>query len=236
MRKLVYAGAIWMAMSVGASTATAASFNLDLTDGSAQFVEELNGSGAFGEGNSLVYSNGQITATVNSYSVLENDEQFSISHSTSWAGGLGVCNSVELAEGCSSGPHALDNKYGTDVLVFVFDHIIDFSSVDVGYARNDADLDWIVGTGGLDFSLEGIALLDLDLSLAIANTGHSENSSTRTDSISGTGNILIVAAEFDGRNDQIKISGVGGTALQPIPLPPAVLLFASALIPLLRLR
>lgn len=219
-----------------ATVANASAIHFDLSSDSSHFVSETPGDGSRGEGNVLNYASSGVNLSVSSYTLLGSDTTFSDSDTRSFRSGLGVCNTIELSGSCGTGPHTMDNRGSRDVLVFVFDHVIDFTSVTIGYVGSDADIDWLVGLGGLDLDLEGLSLAGLGASLAIDASGSNEGNTTRSAAISGVGNVLIVAAQLTESNDEIKIKAVRGEVLAPVPLPPAAVLLFSALAPLLRRR
>lgn len=59
--------------------------------------------------------------------------------------GLGVVNQYENAS--STGPHATDNQYGTDVVRLKFSSAVTLTSVGVGWVGGDSDLSVLAWTG-----------------------------------------------------------------------------------------
>jgi hypothetical protein len=53
------------------------------------------------------------------------------------ANGLGVVNSTENP--ATTGPHAIDNQYGTDAILLTFSKAVNLTSVGIGWAGNDTD-------------------------------------------------------------------------------------------------
>lgn len=64
-----------------------------------------------------------------------------------WGGtaGLGVVNKYE--DPSATGPHAIDNQYGTDMLLLSFSQAVDLTSIGLGWTGSDKDFSILAWTG-----------------------------------------------------------------------------------------
>lgn len=167
----------------------------------------------------------------------------------SWGTGLGICNRDEgvVSGGCSINEHEIDTLNRDDLLVLVFDQVVNFEYLTVdpyngpGSDANDRDIIYWTGTVGAmpDLSTETFATLD-QLAGFGAETQSAASSSYQpyTHELSGTGNVLLVAGDYHDlyckkrnvKNDvECEAYKVSNIVVSVIPVPAAVWLFGSAL-------
>lgn len=139
-----------LAMALWASSASAAWIYVDLT------TPDTSNSGI---GNVLTYDLGSgLTMTVTSWSTTGAGGTLEAAQTKIWGGGLGVCNENE---NCSNSPnHAMDNSSYIDMLLFTFNMPVDPIRVKIGWAENDSDMNYWIGSES-NPTMAGLALANL---------------------------------------------------------------------------
>lgn len=64
-----------------------------------------------------------------------------------WGSGYGLGTVNKYENPSDTGPHAVDNQYGTDMLLLVFTTAVDITQVSLGWIGSDADLSILAWTG-----------------------------------------------------------------------------------------
>ena len=178
-------------------------------------------------GNVLNYSNGGVTATVTSWSLLTDGANFTKAATGRWGSGLGVCNSAEIASapnGCTDPQHTMDNDGQKDFILFQFNQSVDpLSLVVTAFSTGDSDLSyWTGNTAASTTLLVGQTLAGLG---GLGFGGQLENldntaTNPRTAAlVSGNVNSLLIAASLinaDCVKDYIK---VGSLTVDSAPVP-----------------
>ncbi len=68
-----------------------------------------------------------------------------------WSGGLGVVNAYETPS--ATGPHATDNRYGTDAILLHFTSAVSLTNVGIGWSGSSHTVTGLSGNQDSDFSV-----------------------------------------------------------------------------------
>lgn len=176
-----------LAMALWASSASAAWIYVDL---------KTPDSSNTGIGNVLSYDLGNgLTMSVTSWSTTGNNGTLAAARTSIYGGGLGVCNSGEVANGCNSPNHAMDNSGYNDFLLFTFNMTVDPIKVKIGWSNGDSDMNYWVGSEA-NPNMAGLALANLGTE-GFGPQYNSDGSGARWfDVDGGSGLSLLLAAEL----------------------------------------
>jgi hypothetical protein len=188
-----------------ATTAGAATINFSSADDT----------GVSTYGNSLAFSSDGIGVTARAFAETgaatgSGYYRFQTAEVFSWSTGLGICNRTEGTANvtCDNNGHEIDTGGRDDLLVLVFDQVVNFSSLTVlpfdgaGSDPNDRDVIYRVGNlaalpdlAGYSFdTLGGIAGVGAEV-LSAASSGYDPF----THALSGSGNVLFVSGNYHDR-------------------------------------
>lgn len=214
------------------------------------------GSNGGGYGNSLSFTDGAVSFDVYAFGetgaetpVSSQYYSFETAEIYSWATGLGSCNRQEgmVGSGCSASEHEVDTINRDDLLVFVFDQVVDFNFLTVdpyngpGSDANDRDIIYWAGTVA---SLPDLTSETFDTLAGLfgpeTHQSASEGYAPYTHSLSGTGNIFLLSGNYHDLSckahnsnreecEAYKIADISFTATT-VPVPAAFWLFGTAII------
>lgn len=212
-------------LSVGATTADAATLTFNLTSG--------NGSGntagrTFTQGGVTVYATAWYTASSST------GADFTSAFLQQYSTGLGVCNGAEGGSNCGSPQHQVDNVSQRDYVLFLFSEAVEIDAVRVApYGRQDTDASYWFGNVA---TVPGLSLAnrDLDGSNAISGLGFGSEqvsygptqSSSYLHQINSptTYNALLFGTWRSGSDDRFKIKSLTVTTVQHVPEPASLLM------------
>lgn len=206
-------------------------------------------------GNSLTFSGGGISVTASAYAETGAESPgssgwylFQTAQIYRWSTGLGVCNRNEgLANSsCSDTEHEVDTVSRDDLLVFVFDQVVNVESLTVdpyntsGSDPNDRDITYWVGNLASMPALTTQTFNTLGTMPTFVQAANAASSGfdPLTHVLTGTGNVLLVSGDYANRNcknadvttnsecEAYKIRDIG---VSIVPVPAAVWLFGPAL-------
>ncbi len=197
----------------------------DLYINGGDFVEELPGDGANGEGNAFIYtatdtSTGQnVTLDARGYAQVQFTGPIVDAKAMDFGQyGLGVCDAMEPSD-CPAPQHAADSDLSQDYVAMVLDNEVEFLSFDIGFVGNQnarGSVRWWIGSAAPDLDLAGVDPADLVNVLSDVTTGDDLGAVERTVGVTGQGNVLIVAPLTDAQGASfVKISAVHGRAIPP---------------------
>ena len=223
LRLYVVAWAVFLGLAL--STASNATTVYDLRGGGDPAAEIGSGFG-----NMLDFGDFTVTAwgaTDGSSNLLDTAEV------ERWSTGLGSCNQQEGTD-CSSPAHQVDNFGPDDYILFTFDQLVTFDSIEIDpWGTWDRDVTYWIADISLPPTVLGLDPVDLNNGStafgAATSVNNSESSAPVTISLGGgVGNVLLFAANtISDQDDRFKIATL---TTSPIPVPPAVWLFGSGLI------
>jgi len=204
-------------------------------------------------GNTISFSSGGINVDISAYGETGHSQPsgsgffvFEEAHIASYSTGLGVCNQEEIgATGSISACinngvlHQVDNVSRDDLVVLQFDQVVNFINLTVDpFQTHDRDISYWVGNSA---SLPDLLVETFDTLNDLTGFGNplfesaSASSAPFTHSLSGTGNILLISADYlKDQDDRFKIADIKVEAA--VPLPAGAWLFLSALGGLVGLR
>jgi len=195
----------------------------------------LGGSGGYGatNGNALSFTqNGvKVTASAWGYTKDSGNTAFESGKLGQWSPGLGVVN---RDENNSSPYHQVDNNIQNDYILFVFDKLVDVTSITVTPSPSGYDTDASYWVGNISSS----NLANLTYSQLVSSLGFSAEQIAYGSIPSGSANVAINApssginailfgaqrigsANFDSKTDAFKVGKITATV---VPEPSAALL------------
>jgi hypothetical protein len=234
---LAAAGAALMIAAAPAHAAITFSFS-----SSGGTVSGTTGSGT--TGNIRTYTNGAVTMTAVGYS-LASSGSFGAANVGQYSGaGLGICNSVEGGQGCSSPNHQVDNQgtSGKDFVLLTFNAALTIEEILVKTASSaDTDVTYYLGNIASNTSLVNKTLAQLaglGFVSAVTDSGSSGSNATNTVTIGGSNkyNAILVGAPTSQSDDAWKMSSISvtpSTTTTPptgVPEPMSLALLATGLI------
>jgi len=160
--------------------------------------------------------------------------------------GLGLCNKTEEKGGCAEPSYYIDNfgDEGEDWLLFTFDQVVDFKSVEI-YARTNAyDYDVSYWYGEMTDAQIAAGLEDQSFESFIRRFGRGTDTNDASSlALHATGNFLLIGAhQFyqdpslkDGTPDYVFVQSLTVDDMA-VPAPTSIVLFASGLLMLAGLR
>jgi hypothetical protein len=170
--------------------------------------------------------------------------------------GLGIVNTYENQN--STGPHAIDNQYGTDAILLSFTNAVNLTSVGVGWVGGDSDFSVLAYTGSGEGTVSGKTLLSNGWTV-VANYANISQGSSVGVSAKNSDNTLLYSSywlvsayaatygengpkfgsPFGSGNDYFKLLSVAGNNHTPnneTPEPGSIALFGAGLFGLMALR
>lgn len=209
------------------------------------FTSDLYNQTGSGFGNVLdYYGDGvEVSAWANTGVPHGTNNQINTAQIKVWSTGLGSCNQDELAN-CSDPEHQVDNVGDDDLVLFVFDRVVEFGQIRINpFGEHDRDVSFWVANLSTPVDLTGWTSSSLRNGSSAFGTRHNNNNGVSDNAkwiplLGLQGNALLFGGKFNSNdsndNDYFKIEKLTYEEVV-VPVPAAIWLFASGLLGLVSL-